>query len=84
MDRSGRVVVPETWTPTWPFEALAPLPLDDGLVRALYEDVGLPVFHMTLLLGVGLGAVGAALRTAGVEPRVAGKQSTVAHSPGES
>ncbi len=39
-----RVVVPDTWTPTGPFEALAPLPLDDGVVRALYDDIGLPMF----------------------------------------
>jgi len=66
-----RVVVPETWTPTGPFEALAPLPLDDRTVRALYEDVGLPVFHMTLLMGVGLGAVRGALTMAGVALRAA-------------
>ena len=34
-----------------PFEALAPLLLSDGLVRALYEGVGLPFLHLTLLLG---------------------------------
>ena len=30
------------------------------------------MFHMTLLLGVGLGAVRSALKTAGVELRAAG------------
>ena len=62
-----RVAIPKTWSPTGPFEALAPLPLDDRLVRALYEDVGLPVFQMTLLLRVGLGAVTRGLKAVGVE-----------------
>jgi hypothetical protein len=58
-----RVVIPEAWSAAGPFEALAPLPLADALLGALYEDVGLPVFHMSLLLGVGLGAVRSGLRT---------------------
>ena len=59
------VVIPETWTLGGPFQALAPLPLDDGLVQALYKDVGLHVFSMTLLLGVGMGTFRTGLRAAG-------------------
>jgi hypothetical protein len=40
-------------------------------VRVLYEDVGLPVFQMTLLLGLGMGAVRSGLKRAGVELRAA-------------
>jgi hypothetical protein len=49
------VVVPEEWS-------IAPLPLPAGLVVALYEGVGLPIPHMSLLLGVGQGAVRSGLR----------------------
>jgi len=38
-------------------------------VTALYERVGLPIFHMSLLLGVGQGAVRGALKAAGVALR---------------
>jgi transposase-like protein len=44
------VVVPEEWSPTGPFESLAPLPLPTSLVAELYEGVGLPILHMSLLL----------------------------------
>ena len=37
-----RVVVPDTWTPTGPFEALAPLPLDDGVVERCTTTSGSP------------------------------------------
>src|SRR5579864_2247134 len=63
------VTIPEALTPKGPFEALAPLPIADGLLRALYVDLGLPVFHMSLLLEVGLGAVRSGLKRAGVELR---------------
>jgi hypothetical protein len=66
------VVVPEVWSPVGPFESLAPLPLPTRLVRELYEGVGLPILHMSLLLGVGQGAVRTGLRAAGVVLRPAG------------
>ena len=69
------VVVPEEWSPTGPFESLAPLPLPTGLVTALYEDVGLPILHMSLLLGVGQGAVRAGLTAAGVDLRPKGQDA---------
>jgi len=70
-----RVVVPEEWSPTGPFESLAPLPLPTGLVTALYEDLGLPILHMSLLLGVGQGAVRSGLRAAGVDLRPKGQDA---------
>ncbi len=69
------VLVPEQWSPTGPFEALAPLPLPTGLVTELYEDVGLPVLHMSLLLGVGQGAVRSGLKAAGVDMRPKGQDA---------
>jgi hypothetical protein len=66
------VLVPEEWSPTGPFESLAPLPLPRGLVTELYEGVGLPILHMSLLLGVGLGAIRAGLKAAGVALRPKG------------
>lgn len=68
MKRHG-VVIPEAWTPTGPFEALAPLPLDEVLVWALYEEMGLPVLQVSLFLGTEHEAVRSALRAAGVELR---------------
>jgi hypothetical protein len=67
------VVVPEKASPTGTFESLAPLPLPMGLVTELYEGVGLPILHMSLLLGVarrrvvraGLKSAGMALRPKG-------------------
>ena len=67
------VTVPEVWAPAGPFESLAPLPLPTGLVTELYERVGLPVFHMSLLLGVGQGGVRSALMDAEVTLRLPGE-----------
>ncbi len=67
------VIVPGEWSLTGPFESLAPLPLPPGLVTALYEGVGLPILHMSLLLGVGQGAVRAGLKAAGVDLRPKGQ-----------
>jgi transposase-like protein len=69
------VVVPEEWSPTGPFDSLAPLPLPTGLVSALYEGVGLPILHMSLLLGVGQGAVRSGLTAAGVALRPPGQDA---------
>jgi transposase len=69
------VVVPDEWTPAGPFESLAPLPLSMGLVTELYERVGLPIFHISLLLGVGRGAVRSGLKRAGVTLREPGQQA---------
>jgi hypothetical protein len=66
------VVVPEEWSPAGPFESLAPLPLPTVLVRDLYEAVGLPILHMSLLLGVGQGAIRTGLTAARVDLRPAG------------
>ena len=69
------VLVPEEWSPAGPFESLAPLPLPTGLVRELYEEVGLPILHMSLLLGVGQGAVRSGLKAAGVDLRPKGQDA---------
>jgi hypothetical protein len=63
------VVVPEAWSPAGPFGSLTPLPLPTGLKRELYEVLGLPILHVSLLLGVGQGAVRTGLRAAGVALR---------------
>ena len=68
-----QVAVPEKWTPAGPFESLAPLPLPAGLVTELYDDVGLPILHISLLLGVGQGAVRNRLTAADVALRPAGQ-----------
>jgi transposase len=60
------VVIPDGWTPTGPFESLAPLPLSRSLVKTLYGSVGLPLLHIALLLGVGVGSVKSALVSADV------------------
>ena len=67
------VVIPDEWSATGPFESLAPFPLSKKLVKALYDMVGLPIFHIALLLGVGQGAVRSALIAAGVMFRAAGE-----------
>jgi transposase-like protein len=69
------VVVPEEWSPTGPFESLAPLPLPTALVTDLYEGAGLPILHMSLLLGVGQGAVRSGLKATGVDLRQAGQDA---------
>jgi hypothetical protein len=74
LSRHG-VVVPKEWSPAGPFESLAPLPLPRDLVTELYEGVGLPILHMSMLLGVGLGSVRSALITAGVELRPKGQDA---------
>jgi hypothetical protein len=70
---SHGVVIPEEWTPTGPFESLAPLPLSPKLVAALYESVGLPMFHIALLLGVGVGSVKSAVVSSDVILRPPGQ-----------
>ena len=70
---SHGVVIPDEWTPTGPFESLAPLPLSPKLVTALYESVGLPMLHIALLLGVGVGSVKSALVSANVILRPPGQ-----------
>ncbi len=67
------VVIPDEWTPTGPFESLAPLPLSLSLVKALYESVGLPMLHIAHLLGVGVGSVSSALSSADVMLRSPGQ-----------
>lgn len=67
------VAIPDEWTPTGPFESLAPLPLSPKLVAALYESVGLPMLHIALLLGVGVGSVKSALISADVMLRAPGQ-----------
>lgn len=66
-------VIPDGWTPTGPFESLAPLPLSPKLVTTLYESVGLPMLHIALLLGVGVGSVKSALVSADVTLRPPGQ-----------
>jgi hypothetical protein len=70
-----RVVVPEEWSLAGPFQSLAPLPLPPGLVTELYEGVGLPILHMSMLLGVGMGSVRSALINAGVALRPKGQEA---------
>jgi transposase-like protein len=67
------VVVPDEWSPAGPFESLAPLPLPTDLVAELYQGVGLPILHMSMLLGVGMGSVRSALMNAGVALRPKGQ-----------
>ncbi len=69
------VVVPEEWSPAGPFASLAPLPLPTDLVTELYEGVGLPILHMSMLLGVGQGSVRSALMNAGVALRPKGQDA---------
>ena len=70
---SHAVVIPDEWAPTGPFESLAPMPLSPMLVTALYESVGLPMLHIALLLGVGVGSVKGALVSADVMLRPPGQ-----------
>ena len=63
--RRNQVAIPSEWAPTGPFECLAPLPLSEELLRELYEEIGLAVVHISLLLGVGNGAARAGLLGAG-------------------
>ena len=70
-----RVLVPEEGSPAGPFESLAPLPLPTGLVAELYEGVGLPILHMSLLLGVGQGAIRSGLIAASVALRPKGQDA---------
>jgi len=53
--RSHGVVMPEldAWQPAGPFESYAPLPLSESLLRALYVERGLSMFHISLVCGVG-------------------------------
>jgi transposase-like protein len=67
--RRNQVAVPGDWAPTGPFESLAPLPLSRELLRELYEEIGLAVYHIALLLGVGNGAARAGLLGAGIRLR---------------
>ena len=67
--RRNRVAIPSEWAPTGPFESLAPLPLSEELLRELYEEIGLAVYHIALLLGVGNGAARAGLLGAGIRLR---------------
>src|ERR1035437_1261561 len=67
--RRNQVAIPSEWAPTGPFERLAPLPLSEELLRELYEEIGLAVVHISLLLGVGNGAARAGLLGAGIRLR---------------
>jgi len=67
--RRNQVAIPTEWAPTGPFESLAPLPLSEELLRELYEEIGLAVVHISLLLGVGNGAARAGLLGAGIRLR---------------
>ena len=67
--RRNQVAIPGDWAPTGPFESLAPLPLSRELLRELYEEIGLAIVHIALLLGVGNGAARAGLLGAGIRLR---------------
>jgi transposase-like protein len=69
------VTIPEVWVPSGPFEALVRLPIPAGLLKELYEDVGLSKYPIALLLGVGEGAVSGALRASGIDCRPRGALS---------
>lgn len=64
-----QVRIPERWAPTGPFESLAPLPLSGELLVDLYEEVGLALLHIAMVLGAGQEAVRQGLLRAGVELR---------------
>jgi transposase-like protein len=67
--RRNQVAIPGDWAPTGPFESLAPLPLSREVLRELYEEIGLAIVHIALLLGVGNGAARAGLLGAGIRLR---------------
>lgn len=64
---------PAAWTRPGPLEAVAPLPLPDGLLQELYVRLGLSTFHIGILCGVGALAVVSGLRSAGIELRPSGQ-----------
>lgn len=67
--RRHGVRIPESWAPTGPFESLAPLPVSGELLADLYDEVGLAMLHIAMVLGVGQEAVRRGLLRAGVELR---------------
>lgn len=52
-----RLPGPQGWRRAGPRESYAPLPLANGLLRALYADVGLAMNEIAMLCGVGTGTV---------------------------
>jgi len=64
---------PAQWTRPSQFETFVELPLPEGLVRALYVDLGLSGFHISLLCGVGALSVMNRLRTLGITIRPSGR-----------
>jgi hypothetical protein len=68
------VLVPEEWSPTGPFESLAPLPLLAGLVGGAVRGRGAADSpHEPFHLGVGQGSVRSGLKAAGVDLRPKGQ-----------
>lgn len=64
---------PDAWSRPGPLEAVAPLPLPDELLEALYVRLGLSAFHIGILCGVGALAVVSGLRATGIELRPPGQ-----------
>ena len=63
---------PLTWAKPSPVRSLAPLPLSRELLRDLYCEVGLSMYHISLLCGVGEGTVVSRLRRVGLPVRPSG------------
>lgn len=63
---------PAAWARPGPFDTLVELPIPEGLLRALYVDVGLSAYHVALVCGVGTMAVATRLRAVGIDRRAPG------------
>ncbi len=64
---------PDHWRSPGPTEALAPLPLEEDLLSELYSRLGLSMFHIELVCGVGRTHVRAQLARFGMPLRPARK-----------
>ena len=63
------------WTVTGAFHTYVSLPAPPALLRELYDDIGLAIHHIALLIGLGDLATHSALLQAGVTLRPSGGQS---------
>lgn len=62
----------ERWVRPSPFTTIAPDPLPDRLLFELYEQIGLTIFHISLLVGTGTLAVKGRLNQLGIPLRGSG------------
>lgn len=61
---------PNSWSSLDPFDD--PIDLTEGLIRDLYIDIGLTVFQIRLLTGLGTGEIRARMAKHGIAPRSTG------------